>query len=152
MPSIEERIEIAAPTSTVFRACQDAAKRPEWDERVKRIELITPEPVRQGTLFQVDAASSGGSIFGWEGEYVEFKYPMSATLKVLDAAPSSPFKSGTEVWQYSAVSGHTQVAVTWEYQPRNIVFRLFDVIAGRAMTRRAIRRSLSNLKKMVENG
>jgi hypothetical protein len=152
MSRIEERIEVAAPPSTVFRVCHDAAKRPEWDERVKRMELITPAPVRQGTLFQVDAVAPGGSIFGWEGEYVEFKYPMSATLKVLDAAPSSPFKSGTEVWQYSAVSGHTHLTMTWEYQPRNIIFRLLDVVAGRAMTRRAIRRSLINLKEMVENG
>ena len=152
MPCIEERIEIAAPTSTVFRVCHDAAKRPEWDERMRRLELITPEPVRQGTLFQVDAATPGGSVFGWEGEYAEFKYPMSATLKVLDAAPSSPFKSGTEAWQYSAVSGHTHLTVAWEYQPRNVVLRVIDAIAGRAMTRRAIRRSLANLKEMVENG
>ena len=48
MPRIEERIEIAAPTSTVFRVCHDADKRPKWDERMKRMELITPAPVRQG--------------------------------------------------------------------------------------------------------
>ena len=152
MPRIEERVEIAAPTSTVFRICHDAAKRPEWDERMRRMELITPAPIRQGTLFQVDAVAPSGSVFGWEGEYAEFKYPMSATLKVLDAAPSSPFKSGTEEWQYGAVSGHTHLTLVWEYQPRNIILRVVDAVAGRAMTHRAIRRSLINLKEMVENG
>ena len=152
MPRIEERVEIAAPTSTVFRACHDAAKRPEWDERMRRMELITPAPIRQGTLFQVDAVAPSGAIFGWEGEYAEFKYPISAALKVLDAAPSSPFKSGVEEWQYGAVSGHTHLTFVWEYQPRNIILRVVDAVAGRAMTRRAIRRSLINLKEMVENG
>ncbi len=152
MPRIEERIEIAAPTSTVFRACHDAAKRPEWDERMQRLELITSEPIRQGTLFQVDAVKPSGAVFGWEGEYIEFRYPMNATLKVLDAAPSSPFKSGTETWQFSAVSGHTLLTVAWEYQPRNVIARIIDAVAGRAVTRRAIRRSLVNLKEMVENG
>jgi uncharacterized protein YndB with AHSA1/START domain len=152
MPRIEERIEIAAPTSTVFRACHDADQRPEWDERMKRMELITPTPIRQGTLFQVDAVSSGGTVFGWEGEFSEYRYPMNATLKVLDAAPSSPFKAGTEVWQYSAMEGTTDLTMIWEYQPRNILARIIDVVAGRALTRRAMRRSLANLKEMVEVG
>lgn len=151
MPRIEERIEIAAPSSTVFRACHDAAKRPEWDERMRRMELITPTPIRQGTLFQVDAKSSGGSVFGWEGEFSEYKYPINATLKVLDAAPSSPFKAGTEAWQYSASGGTTNLIVVWEYQPRNILARIIDAVAGKALTRQALRRSLANLKKIVES-
>jgi uncharacterized membrane protein len=152
MSRIEEQVEIAAPTSTVFRLCHDAAKRPEWDERMERMELITPKPVRQGTLVQVDAVAPSGAVFGWEGEYAEFKYPINATLRVLDAAPSSPFKSGTEEWQYGAVGGHTRLTVVWEYKPRNILLRVVDAIAGRAMTRRALRHSLVNLKEMVENG
>jgi hypothetical protein len=152
MPRIEERIEIAAPTSTVFRACHDADKRPEWDVRMRRMELITPAPIRQGTLFQVDATSSGGTVFGWEGEFSEYKYPMNATLKVLDAAPSSPFKAGTEAWQYSAMRGITSLTVVWDYQPRNFIARIIDIVASRAFTRQALRRSLTNLKKMVEGG
>jgi uncharacterized protein YndB with AHSA1/START domain len=152
MPRIEERIEIAAPTSTVFRACHDAEKRSEWDERIKRMVLITPAPIRQGTLFQIDAVSSGGTVFGWEGEFSEYRYPMNATLKLLDAAPSSPFKAGTETWQYSAMEGSTDLTVVWEYQPRNLIARIVDTVAGQALTRRAIRKSLSNLKEMVEDG
>jgi hypothetical protein len=150
MPRIEERITIAAPTSAVFRACHDADKRPKWDERMKRMELLTPAPVRQGTLFQADATSSGGAVFGWEGEFSEYKYPMNATLKVLDAAPSSPFKAGTEAWQYSATGGTTDLTVVWEYQPRNILARIIDAVAGKTLTRQALRRSLTNLKEMVE--
>jgi hypothetical protein len=40
----------------------------------------------------------------------------------------------------------------WEYQPRNIITRIVDAVGGRALTRQALRRSLANLKKMVEGG
>jgi hypothetical protein len=151
MPTIEERIEIAAPTSTIFRACHDADKRPEWDVRMKRMQLITPSPIRQGTLFQADAATPGGSVFGWEGEFSEFKYPTSATLKVLDSAPSSPFKSGTESWRFDSMEGNTRVTLAWDYQARNFLIRILDMLVGRRTTRTAIRRSLANLKEMVES-
>ena len=152
MPRIEERIEIAAPTSTVFRACHDADKRPKWDERIKRMELITPAPIRQGTLFQVDATSSGGTVFGWEGEFSEYRYPMNATLKVLDAAPSSPFNSGSETWQFSTMGDGTRFTLVWEYTPRHFVASILDLLMRRAATRRAVRRSLANLKAMIEGG
>jgi hypothetical protein len=150
MASIEEKIEIAASSSDVFRICHDVTKRPEWDERVGRIELLTPAPIRQGTLIQVDARASG-KIFGWEGEYSEFKYPLNSTIKVLDAAPSSPFKAGTEQWTFSKVGNATRLTVAWEYEPRNILSRILNLLGGRATTRRAIRSSLSNLKQMIES-
>ena len=77
MARIEEQVEIAAPSSDVFRLCHDIAKRPLWDERVGRIELITSAPIRSGTLIQVDERR-GGNVFGWEGEYAEFKYPLNS--------------------------------------------------------------------------
>ena len=150
MARIEEQIEIAASSSDVFRLCHDVTKRPVWDERVGRIELITPAPIRSGTLIQVDARR-GSSFFGWEGEYAEFKYPLNSTVKVLDAAVSSPFKAGEEQWTFSKLSDGTRLSLTWEYEPRNIIFRILDVLGGRAGTRAAIRRSLSNLKQLIEN-
>jgi ribosome-associated toxin RatA of RatAB toxin-antitoxin module len=151
MPRIEERIEIAASSPTIFHLCHDAARRPEWDKRIKRIELITPGPVRQGTLFQVDASTPSGSVFGWEGEFSEFKYPTSATLRVLDAALSSPFKSGVETWRFDSMGDTTRVTVVWDYQTRNVITRIIDAAVGRSATRRSIRHSLANLKAMAEN-
>jgi ribosome-associated toxin RatA of RatAB toxin-antitoxin module len=150
MARIEEQIEIAASSSDVFRLCHDIAKRALWDERVGRIELITSAPIRSGTLIQVDARR-GGNYFGWEGEYAEFKYPFNSTVKVLDAAASSPFKAGEEEWTFSKMSDGTRLSLVWEYEPRNILYRILDVLGGRAATRAAIRRSLSKLKQLIEN-
>jgi hypothetical protein len=118
---------------------------------MKRFKLITSTPIRQGTLFQADATAPSGAIFGWEGEFAELKYPSNAVLRVLDAAPSSPFKSGTETWRFDTTGKTTKVTLTWEYQSRNVIARILDWIGGRAVTRRAIRLGLANLKKMIES-
>jgi hypothetical protein len=152
MARIEESIEIAASPASVFRLCHEPEKRPDWDERVTRVELLTSRPVRQGTLVRVDAGRAGEALFSWDGEYVGFQYSISSTVKVLDAAPSSPFKSGGESWQFVALGGGTRLTIVWEYTPRGILARIGDALGGRASARRAIRRSLVNLKKLIEGG
>jgi len=152
MARIEESINIAAAPMTVFRLCHDFARRPEWDDRVVGIELITPAPVRRGSLVRIEAGRSGQFLFTWDAEYVDYQLPSGSTLKVIDAAPSSPFKSGAETWQFSKSADGTQFILTWEYQPRGFIARILDAVGRRSATRRAIRRSLSRLKKLVEAG
>ncbi len=152
MARIEEHVEIAAAPANVFRFCHDPARRPEWDERVIRVELLTNPPVRRGTLFRVDAGRSGRFAFTWDAEYTEFQFPTSSTVRVLDAALSSPFGTGSESWQFSSVSGGTRFTLVWDYKPRGFLARLADALGRRASTRRAIRRSLANLKAILETG
>lgn len=152
MARIEESIEIAAPPANVFRFCHELEKRPDWDVRVTRVELLTSKPVRQGTLIRVDVGRRGEALFSWDGEYTRFQYPISSTVRVLDAAPSSPFKSGSETWQFSALGNGTRLTVVWDYTPRGILSRIGDALGGRASIRRAIRRSLVNLKALIEQG
>jgi hypothetical protein len=152
MARIEAHIEIAAAPANVFRFCHDVARRPDWDERVVGVELLTSAPIRRGTLLRVDAGRSGKFLFSWDAEYAEFQFPSSSTLRVLDAAPSSPFGAGSESWQFSSAGGGTRFTLAWEYQPRGLLYRLADLLGGRASTRRAIRRSLTNLKRVIEAG
>lgn len=152
MARIEEHIEIAAAPANLFRFCHDVARRPDWDGRVVRAKLLTPTPVRRGTLLRVDAGRAGKFLFSWDAEYAEFQFPSSSMLRVLDAAPSSPFRAGSESWQFSSTSGGTRFTLVWDYQPRGFLARLANLLGGRASTRRAIRRSLANLKRIVEAG
>ena len=154
MARIEAQIEIAAASSDVFRFCHDVTHRAEWDERVSGIEMLSPSPVRQGRLLSVDASRGGRYAFSWDAEYTEFKYPSGSTVRVLNAAPSSPYKAGTESWSFSstgAVGGGTRFAVVWEYEPRHILARIADAVGGRASNQRAVRRSLANLKELLES-
>ena len=153
MTRIEAQIEIAAAPSDVFRFCHDVVHRPEWDVRVSRIETLSPPPVRQGTLLSVDASRRGTYAFSWDAEYVEFRYPSISKVRVVDAAPSSPYKAGTETWNFGstgAVSGGTRFSVVWEYEPRNVVYRILDSVSGRSAARRSLQRSLANLKALIE--
>lgn len=151
MARIEDSIDIAATPAIVFRFCHDAAHRAEWDERVTRAQLLSSEPVRRGTLLRIDAGRSGKFLFSWDAEYSEFQFPYSSTLRVLDAAPSSPFKTGTESWTFGPAGGGTRFTLVWEYKPRGFFARIADALGQRAATRRAIRKSLANLKGLLES-
>lgn len=150
MARIKASIEIVAAPMTVFRFCHDLSRRLEWDERVVGAELITTPPIRRSSLVRIDAGRSGKFLFTWEGEYTSYQLPSGSTLKVIDVAPSSPFKSGTEKWVLSQSGGGTSFDLTWEYQPKGIISRIADALGRRNATQRAIRRSLKNLKTLIE--
>jgi hypothetical protein len=152
MPRLEESIDISAAPSVVFKFCHDLARWPEWDERVVGVELLSSKPVRRGALLSVDAGRSGKYLFSWDAEYAEFQFPHNSKLRVVSAALSSPFDAGSESWRFSSVGGSTRFTLVWDYQPRNFFARIADTLGRRASTRRAIRRSLANLKAMVEAG
>ena len=152
MPSIEESIEIAAAPVNVFKFCHDAARWSEWNERVVGVELLSAKQIRRGTLLSVDAGRGGRYLFSWDAECTEYQFPRGSTLRVVNAAPSSPFQSGTETWKFDLEGGGTRVTVIWDYQLRNFVARIADALGRRAATRSAIRRSLANLKALIEAG
>jgi len=152
MPRIEESITIAAATADTFRFCHDIARRPEWDERVMSVKLLSPEPVRRGTLLRIDAAHAGKFSFTWDAEYTDFQFPHSSKLWVIDAAPSSPFDAGSESWQFHSTSGGARFTLVWDYRLRGILARVADALGRRRSTRRAIQRSLTNLKAKIESG
>jgi uncharacterized protein YndB with AHSA1/START domain len=151
MPKIQGQIEIDAAAADVFRFAHDAASRSKWDMRVVNMELLTPAPVRSGTLFRVDAGSGGYVSFSWEGEITAFHFPHSSTFRVMDAAPSSPFVRGsTESWEFSSTGGGTRVTISRDYKTRGFIGKVTDALGGRATAKRAIRRSLANLKRLME--
>jgi hypothetical protein len=74
MARIKEQVEIAARPTRIFRFCHDMNRRPEWDERVTRIKVLTPKPLRRGTVIRVDTHPvTSGAVFSWEGEFVEYQ-------------------------------------------------------------------------------
>ncbi|MCP4543262.1 MAG: hypothetical protein GY832_39615 [Chloroflexi bacterium] len=152
MPSIEESIEIAAAPATVFKLCHNADRWTEWNDRVVGVELLSSNMVRRGTLLSIDAGRAKKFLFSWDAEYTEFQFPRASTLRVINAAPSSPFKSGSESWRFDSVGGGTCVTVLWKYEHRNFLTRITDTLGQRTATRNSIRRSLANLKVLVEAG
>jgi uncharacterized protein YndB with AHSA1/START domain len=152
MAQITASVEIAAPPTTIFRLCHDFDRRAEWDERVIGVEMISSPPIRRGSLVRIEAGSTGKFEFTWDGEYTHYRLPSGSAVQVLDAAPSSPFKSGTETWEFVKTVDGTRFTLTWVYQPSGLISRLRDALGRRISTRRAIQRSLKNLKTLLEAG
>lgn len=151
MPVIEDSIDIEAAATDVFRYSHDIAARPLWDDRVLRIKMLSSAPIRSGTLIRIDAARSGTYAFSWDAEYTQFRFPRESTLRVIDAAPSSPFVRGSsETWTFTSSGGVTRVAVKWDYVTKGFIAKVVDRLGGRGAMKRAIRRSLSNLKQNME--
>jgi hypothetical protein len=152
MARIEASIEIHARPREVFRFCHDLARRPEWDEQVVGVEMVTPPPLRTGTVIRIDAGRDGQFLFTWDAEYIRYYIPTESALRVLDAAPSSPFKTGTLSWRFEQSSRGTLFTVIWDYQPRGFLARIADTLGQRRATQGAIRRSLENVKERIESG
>ncbi len=153
MPTIKEEIEIAAARMDVFRFCHDVKARPNWDDQVVRIELLTPAPIRTGTLLRIDARHGGGAVFTWDAEYASFQMPRESRLRAMDTAAACPFAAGSEMsWQFDSVGSSTRLTWTWDYKPRGIIATIRDKLGGRSVTQRAIQRSLANLKEQLESG
>jgi hypothetical protein len=152
MPRIEETIEIAAARVDVFRFCHDFSHWPEWFEQVAHVELLSPAPVRSGALLRVDG-DTGGAVFTWDAEYSGYQMPQGSTLRVLDAASTSPFAPGSELnWQLESAGSKTSFTWIWKYKPHGFWSGILDKLGGRGRTQRAIQRSLANLKELVESG
>jgi hypothetical protein len=126
------------------------ARRPAWDERITRAEVLTPKPIRRGSVVRFDTDPAAGAVFSWEGEFVEFGFPSSSRVKVIDAAPSSHFVGGSEAWHFTRSGEGTRVSLLWEYKPRGILGSILDIVVRRRAIRRAIAQSLENLKGMIE--
>jgi hypothetical protein len=150
MPRLKEEINIAIRPTDLFRLCHDMDRRSEWDERVARVQILTHKPVRSGTVVRIDTLPATGNVFSWEGEFVDYSFPGSSRVEVIDAAPSSHFATGSEEWRLESSDGGTRFTLTWDYRPRGIIGRIVDALITRGNIRRAIRQSLRNLKEMAE--
>ena len=152
MPRIEEQIEVSVARADVFKFCHDVRQRPEWDEQVDNVEILSPGPIRQGTLVRVDARQ-GRSVFSWDAEVSAYRFLQGSRVQVLDAAKTSPFARGSEaIWEFESVGSGTRMTWIWDYKPNGFVARIMDGLGRRSSTRRAIKRSLANLKSMMESG
>jgi uncharacterized membrane protein len=152
MPRIEEQIEVSVARPEVFKFCHDVKQRPEWDEQVDNIEILSSGPIRQGTLVRVDARQ-GSSLFSWDAEVSAYTFLQSSHVRVLDAAKTSPFGRGSEtIWEFESVGSGTRMTWIWDYKPNGFMSRIMDGLGRRSSTRRAIKRSLANMKSMMEAG
>jgi ribosome-associated toxin RatA of RatAB toxin-antitoxin module len=152
MPRITADVRVHTSPADLFRFCHNVERRPDWDERIVHMELLSPPPLRTGTLVRVDVGEDGEFKFTWDGEYTTVQFPSRSQVRVLDAAMKSPFSTASETWTFEHCEEGTHFSLVWEYEPRGLPARVLDVLGRRARTERAIGRSLVQLKELVEAG
>ncbi len=150
MTKIEEQITIQVSPAILFKLCHDLKRRPEWDELISHAELLSPPPLRRGSLLRIDSGESISSVYTYDAEMAAYQFPSQSSMQVLDAAASSPFVSGTMHFSFDSAPQGTRFTLTWDYKPRGILGRLKNLLGRATMTRRAIQRSLQNLKELAE--
>jgi uncharacterized protein YndB with AHSA1/START domain len=153
LPKIAESIQIAAAPTEVFRFCHDMKRRPNWDERVDRIELQGFSNVlRRGALIRVDSRAGGQLPYSWEGEYTQFRVPQGSNVRVMESAEVSHFAPGsTEEWQFEPSQGGTRFTIIWTYETRGFLGLVYDRLFRRSALRRSISSSLENVKQLLES-
>lgn len=97
MASCNFSVDIEAPIETVWLLTQSPARRPEWDYRIIKAELVDASAPQKGAKFR-----SIGRLFGpfqLEMEYVTVEPNQRSAVRLV-ASKGIPFKSGGGSWHY----------------------------------------------------
>ena len=145
MPTIEERIEIAAPRETVFAFTHDPANALLWQTNMTEYERATPDIVGKGERTKGVARVAGRRI-EWLAEYTEYQEPEHAHLRSLE----SPMSFDID-WRFRDLGGGRTEFVYHQEVPEIGGFfgKLGDALVTR-MYSRDVRSNLEKLKVLLE--
>ena len=139
--TITEEREIDCEPAVVFDVMADVRNEAKWNDSVSKAEILTGDPVREGSQFVTVHGPPLGDI---TSTITTFERPgrldFSATSKRMDLAMSLTF---TE-----SASG-TTMHLTVEPQPRGFMALLFPLL--RPMIRRDMVKQHQNLKELCES-
>lgn len=148
---IEVSIRINAPIELVWAITQSPARRPEWDVRVERSELLTPGPMGRGARIR-----NHYNLFGLRSwidlEYITWEPPRRAAVRMVGGGRGGVAARMGGSWQYQA---HPDGSTTWTTR-FNATTRggplapLLQRVLILWMARPATEESARRLKRLVE--
>lgn len=151
MAKFDIDIEIDAPVEVVWVLTQSAQRRPEWDVRVTRAELLNADDQRKGTIMRTIGKAWGKS-FHMDLETVVFDIGQRCTV-LLVGAQGLPFAKGGGTWKYEEL-GETRCRfrATQSFSPNATrLGRLADRWLYQPYLARTTRQSLLRLKRLAES-
>jgi uncharacterized protein YndB with AHSA1/START domain len=146
VPTLEERVEIAAPIEGVFELLADPARGPEWTPNLLSVEPLTDGPPGPGIETRL-LVNMGGRPSKGTGRCVEFDPPHKLVLaSSLDVGITS-----TTSFQLTPTPTGTAIAARVDYTlPSKGLGRLVGGLFGDSFARRDLRKALANLKARLE--
>lgn len=150
MAKFDMTIEIDAPVELVWALTQSAERRPEWDRRVERVELLNAESQRKGTIMRT-IGKAWGRPFHMDLETVGFDIGRRCSV-LLVGAQGMPFVKGGGTWKYEQLEeNRCRFRATQNFGAKDTrLGRLVDRWMYQPYLVRTTRQSLALLKKIAE--
>lgn len=150
MAKFDIAIEIDAPIEVVWILTQSAERRPEWDSRVERVELLNADSQQKGAVMRT-IGKAWGKPFHMDLKTVAFDICQRCAV-VLVGANGMPFDKGGGTWKYEALGdSRCRFRATQNFSPKDTRFgRFADRWLYQPYLARTTKKSLHRLKKIAE--
>ena len=150
MAKYDTSIDIDAPIEIVWALTQSAERRPEWDGRVSRVELLNADTQKKGTIMRT-LGKAWGRPFYFDLETVVFE-PGSKCAVVLVGSKGMPFVKGGGTWKYEELGDtRCRFRATQNFTPKDTLLgRIADRFMYQSYLARMTEQSLKLLKKVAE--
>ena len=150
MAKYDTSIDIDAPIEIVWALTQSAERRPEWDGRVNRVELLNADTQKKGTIMRT-LGKAWGRPFYFDLETVVFE-PGSKCAVVLVGSKGMPFVKGGGTWKYEELGDtRCRFRATQNFTPKDTLLgRIADRFMYQSYLARTTEQSLKLLKKVAE--
>lgn len=150
MARYDTSIEIDAPVEVVWALTQSAERRPEWDGRVERVELLNADTQKKGTIMRT-LGSAWGKPFYFDLETVVFEACSKCSVTLVGSR-GMPFVKGGGTWKYEELGeSRCRFRATQNFNPRDTLLgRIADKLLYQPYLVRTTNQSLIRLKKVAE--
>jgi uncharacterized protein YndB with AHSA1/START domain len=147
---VEGEIVIRRPVEVVFDYVADERHEPNFNTRMSRVELLTPEPIGLGSRFEVEMTMMR-RVFDMTVEFTAFERPrlLGSTSRSLPrGGKGRPLVTAGSL-TFDAVSEGTRMRWSWRVETPGAIRLLAPLVAG--MGRRQEQRVWSSLKRLLED-
>jgi uncharacterized protein YndB with AHSA1/START domain len=149
MALVEGEIVIRRPVEEVFDYVADERHEPTFNARMSRVELLTPEPIGDGSQFGVEMTMMR-RVFDMTIEFTEFERPRllgSMSRSLQRGGKDRPLLT-TGSLTFDSVSEGTRLHWSWQVETPGAMKLLTPLVVR--MGRRQERRVWSSLKQLLE--
>ena len=146
MSRIEVSVDIGASPEVVWAFVSNLRRIPEWIEDTRAMLSVEPEPAQKGTVYKERSRIIGPVSQATTWTITEFDPP-----RFQKHDGRVPMMASTSVsFGLEPSAGGTKFTLVFEYTPGNPLSSLTDGLFVRKNLERGFRRSVQNLKALVE--
>jgi uncharacterized protein YndB with AHSA1/START domain len=150
---IEVSVDIGASPEAVWDFVSDLRRIPEWIEDTLAMLSVEPEPAQQGTVYKERSRIIGpvSQVTTWKiSQFDPPRFQKHDGRVPMMAATSVSFGLEPSQAGLPAGQGGTKFTLVFEYTPGNPLSSLTDGLFVRKNLERGFRRSVQNLKALME--